>query len=97
MDNKNFLRIKPTPFFKLKDKKDRSYKVIKLKELYGFLPETVIIEKEKGNNNSIRFIVVLTEEEIKKEDKILAEKEKKIKSEKFSRPPVTSFASKPNT
>jgi hypothetical protein len=62
------IRVKSTPSFKLKDDPKRQYIPINLKKLFGFLPETIIIEKVHGQNNRMIVRAVLTEEEIKKED-----------------------------
>jgi len=76
-DNK--VRVRNTPVIHLKDKKDRHFKAIHLKNQFGFVPEIIIVEKSVGQNN--RFVVraVMTKEEIDKEEKLKAEFEKKKK------------------
>lgn len=65
------LRVRTSPPFKLKDKAGRNFKVLRLRD-FGFLPETIIIEKVPRESNTLVIRAVLTEEEIKKEDKRLA-------------------------
>lgn len=62
------LRIKSTPAFKLKDRPTRRFVFIKMKQQFGFIPETIIIEKVTNSNNTLIVRAVLTEEEIKSED-----------------------------
>lgn len=69
MDN-NDIRVKTTQSFKLKDKVGRQYKVLPLEKLFGFAPETIIIEKVHGQNNQIVVRAVLTDEEIKREEEL---------------------------
>lgn len=68
------LRVKSTPFFKLKKNQGKHYVGINMRKQFGFLPENIIVERSTGRNNVIRVIAVLTEEEIKKEDKLKIEK-----------------------
>ena len=75
------VRVKNLPPIKLKDKNHRKYVEINFMKIFGFIPETVIIEKVQGENNTFRFHVVLTEAEIKKEDEKIAEMNKKAKEE----------------
>ena len=71
-------QVKSSPEFKLKDKLNRSFMVIHLKD-FGFVPETIIIQKSMGQNNKMRVFAVLTEEEVKKSDKKKKEMELKAK------------------
>ena len=73
-DPKNW-RIRSSPIFKLKDKQNRSFIVIHLKD-FGFLPETIIVEKVPGQNNKMRVSAVLTPEEMKKDDELKIKKKK---------------------
>lgn len=77
--DKESLRIKATPYFKLKKEKDRNYVGITFKREFGFIPEQIIVERLTSRNNYIRIIAVLTDEEIKKEDAMLAKQIKKDK------------------
>lgn len=70
------IRVKNTPIFKLKDKPNRQYQGIHLMKQFGFIPETIIIEKVRGMNNGLIVRAVMTEEAIKKEDAILKVKSK---------------------
>lgn len=54
---------------KLKDKAGRARITLHLKNTFGFVPETLIIEKIHRENNTIRISAALTEEELKKEKK----------------------------
>ncbi len=71
---------------KFKDKEGRRRITIHLKSFFGFVPETLIIEKIPKKNNVIRVSAVLTEEELKNEKKRNKESRKKgpgvAKSEK---------------
>lgn len=49
---------------KFKDKEGRRRITIHLKSFFGFVPETLIIEKIPKKNNVIRVSAVLTEEEL---------------------------------
>jgi hypothetical protein len=66
MDEKG-VRVKTTQPFKLKDKDGRRFVVIKLKEQFGFTPESIIIEKVQGHHNTLVVRAVMTEEAIKEE------------------------------
>lgn len=62
------VRVKTTPPFKLKDRRGRSFQVINLQKQFGFLPETIVVEKIPGSNNGLIVRAILTPDEIKKED-----------------------------
>jgi hypothetical protein len=62
------IRVKSTPAFKLKDKIGRSWQALNLIKQFGFAPETIIIEKVRGQNNIIIVRAVMTPDEIKKEE-----------------------------
>lgn len=65
-DNKDELLVVPTPAFKLKDRPaDRQFQPIHLKSQFGFIPETIIVEKVFGSHDKIIIKAVLTEEKIK--------------------------------
>ncbi len=70
------VRVRNTPPFKLKDKHGRNFQGLKLSD-FGFIPEVLIIEKVPRSNNTIVIRAVLTEEEVKKENKRLAKLEVK--------------------
>lgn len=62
------IRVKSTPPFKLKDQKlRRRWQAINLKKQFGFVPETIIIEKVHGRNNVIIVRAIMTKEAIKEE------------------------------
>ncbi len=74
---KKLPKFRATPPFKLKDKIKRNYQVINFKSQFGFTPETIILEKVKGQSNTFIVIAVLTEEEIKRVDALM-EKERLV-------------------
>lgn len=51
---------------KFKDKKGRRYITINLKDTFKFVPEKIIFEKLRGQNNTFVIHAILTEEEIKR-------------------------------
>lgn len=55
------IEVVTTPAFKLKDKAGRRYQAINLQSQFGFIPETIIIEKVPGHTNTliVRAIVPL--------------------------------------
>jgi hypothetical protein len=57
------IKVRRSKEFKLKDRVNRNLQVIHIKD-FGFIPETLIFERVKGNWFAIS--AVLTEEEIKK-------------------------------
>jgi hypothetical protein len=65
------IQVRSTPPFKLKDKESRRYQGINLVKQFGFVPETIIIEKVQGYNNTIVVRAVLTKDELQKEKEIL--------------------------
>lgn len=69
------IRVKSSSIFKLKDKPTRQFIVIHLKE-FGFIPETIIVEKVRGENNMVIVRAVMTPDAIKEEDKIIAREKK---------------------
>lgn len=58
------IRVRRSPEFKLKDDPRRNLQVLHLKD-FGFVPETIIIERVRGNWFTVN--AVLTENELKKE------------------------------
>lgn len=82
----NDVRVRSTPPFKLKDKPTRQYQGINIKKQFGFYPEIIIIEKVLGHSNTLIIRAVLTEDEIQKENKAIADKkaqERKLRIEKY--------------
>jgi len=78
------IRVRRSPEFKLKDKVNRNFIIIKLKD-FGFIPEVIIINKVFGQTNKFYVNAVLTDDEIKKENerrKKLDEQRKKIEEAK---------------
>ena len=63
------IQVRQTLPMKLKDKEGRSKITLHLKTVFGFVPETLIIEKIRGENNTIRVSAALTEEELENEKK----------------------------
>ena len=62
------IRVKSTPPFKLKDQNiRRRWQAINLKKQFGFVPETIIVEKVHGRNNVLIVRAVMTEEALKEE------------------------------
>lgn len=74
--NEQGLRVRFSPWFKLKRKYGKHFMAVDLKTAFGFMPETLIIERETSRSNVVRVCAVLTPEEIKKEDAKIAELEK---------------------
>lgn len=78
------IRVRSTRDFKLRDNPpNRRVQFINLKQVFGFVPEVIAVEKVVG---SWRVIVraILTQEEMDKEDKKIAEmkkEEEKIKKD----------------
>lgn len=68
------LRVKASPYFKLKKEKNKNYQGINLLKQFGFIPENIIIERMSDRNNVVRVIAVLTDAEIKKENSMLTKK-----------------------
>lgn len=61
------IKIKATPPFKLHKEHKRSFQFINLRKQFGFLPETIIVQRIPGTNNVLIVCAVLTPEEIKKQ------------------------------
>ena len=61
------IRVRNTPPFKLKDKEGRRFQAINLVKQFGFVPETIIVEKMVGVTNGLIIRAVLTPEELKKD------------------------------
>ncbi|MAG60121.1 hypothetical protein CMO96_05045 [Candidatus Woesebacteria bacterium] len=55
------VEIRNTPTFKLKDKERRQYQPIHLVKQFGFVPETIVIRKVQGKNNTFFISAILTE------------------------------------
>lgn len=63
------IKVRPTPPIKFKDKIGRQYVTINLKSLFGFQPEVIIVSKVAGQHDTMIVSAVLTEAEMKKEEK----------------------------
>gem|GEM_PF-5095111 len=59
--------VRRTLPFKLSDKHKKGAMEFDFMRDFGFIPEKIIIEKERGKNNMIFLNIVLTEAELKKE------------------------------
>ena len=64
------IRFKATLPFKFKDKPNRFYRAINLKGFFGFVPETIIVEKVPGRNNTIIVKAIMSPEALEKENKL---------------------------
>jgi hypothetical protein len=71
--------VRQLPPVKLKDRVGRSRITLDLKTTFGFVPETLVIEKIHGINNAIRVSAVLTKEELENEKKRNKKSRKKRK------------------
>lgn len=69
MEDQKGIRVKTTQPFKLKDKERRRFVVIKLKDQFGFIPETIIVEKVVGSHDTMVVRAVMTEDAIAEENK----------------------------
>ena len=67
-------RVKNSWPVKLKDKPGRHMYPFNLKQTFGFVPEVVIVQKIKGENNRIILSAIMTEDELKKEKLQIKEK-----------------------
>lgn len=70
-NNPRNLQVKSTTPIKLKDKAGRGGIRIRLREVFGFLPEEVIIQKVAGSSNTFILSALLTHEELEKEKALL--------------------------
>jgi hypothetical protein len=61
------LQVKSTKEIKLRDKMGRGGLQLDLREVFGFLPTQIVIQKVYGRNNVIVVSAILTEEELEKE------------------------------
>jgi hypothetical protein len=75
--NTELLQVRSTKAIKLKDKIGRNRLTLNLKEMFGFVPEILVIDKVLGETNKIKVHAVLTDEEIRKERQGVAESQKK--------------------
>lgn len=62
------VRVRNTPWFKLRKEQGRNFQAMNLKKQFGFTPEVIVIERMAGRNNVICVRAILTEVEAKKED-----------------------------
>lgn len=65
------IRVRNSPAFKLKDKQSRQYVAVNFMRDFGFMPETIIVEKVRNHSNTFIIRAVLTPEEVKKEEKAM--------------------------
>lgn len=63
----NNIVVRNTPAFKLKDRDGRRFVSIDLVKQFGFVPETIIVERIKGSKNVLIVRAVLTQEEMKRD------------------------------
>lgn len=62
------LEAKSTPPFKLKDQPGRGGVEFNLLEVFGFIPEKIVIQKVQGRNNWLVVSAIMTEKELEKEE-----------------------------
>lgn len=74
------LEAKSTPEIKLKDQYGRGGMEFNLREIFGFMPEKIVISKVTGRNNVIVVSAILTPEELEREAIQRERDAKKIKS-----------------
>lgn len=60
------LRVRSSKPAKLKDKVGRQYITINLESFFGFMPDTIIVEKVSGVHDTVVVNAVLTDAEIKR-------------------------------
>ena len=72
-EQKEELRAKTTIPFKLKPKAGKQFQIISMKSQFGFMPDTIIVERLIGQKNMFVVRAIMTPEEIKKENKLKAE------------------------
>ncbi len=78
------IKLRSTVPFKLKDKTDRNWKAVNLLSQFGFLPETILISKPHGMNNTVILSAVLTKEELEKE-RLLEKSKEIVKAKKITK------------
>lgn len=88
------LRVRMSPWFKLKNKPGRNYMAVELEKAYGFMPSTIIVERDTSRNNVIRINAVLSDEEAKKEDAWLKKTQKRQKETRKKLEEVANSLSK---
>lgn len=82
--NEQGIRVRTSPWFKLRREKGRHFVAIDLVKGFGFTPSMIIVERDQSRSNVMRVNAVLTPDEIKKEDTLLAQRERereKIRAE----------------
>ena len=79
------LRVRHSPWFKLKRKPGYDFMAVDFMKGYGFIPQQIIIERDHSRSNVIRVNAVLTPTEIKKEDKKIKELERSRKQVELDR------------
>lgn len=70
--------VKTTQAFKLKDRNERNFIIIDLKETFGFVPEGIIITKIRAENNTFNISAIVTPDEKKKNEKEIKELKKEV-------------------
>lgn len=69
------LQVKTSPPFRLKDRVGKNFQVMNIRKQFGFVPETIIIERMIGTKDVIVVRAVLTEDEkVKEKAMIVASK-----------------------
>lgn len=63
------LEVKSTSQIKLKDKEGRGGFEFNIRQLFGFYPEKIVVQKVAGRNNVIVVSAVLTDNELLREKK----------------------------
>lgn len=74
--NEQGLRVRTSPWFKLRREKGRHFVAVDLVKGFGFIPSMIIVERDQSRSNVMRVNAVLTVEEIEKEDTLLAQRER---------------------
>jgi hypothetical protein len=70
VDNgKKEIAVRQLPPMKLKDSNNKNRIVINLKDVFGFLPEIMIIDKVIGKNSTIQIAAVIPQEKHEKNRK----------------------------
>jgi hypothetical protein len=77
-DDSQYYDIKRSIDIKLKDKLGRNFVKIDFMKSFGFVPETIIIEKVKGQHDKIFVMCLLTKEQKEKEERQMKSVEKQL-------------------
>lgn len=73
------IRVRETGEIKLKGRAGRDILPIDFKKTFGFLPERIVVRARPGKVCYFKIGAILTEAEIKKEDREIKQREKSIK------------------